>query len=328
MVTDTGVEMSARVGTIIWFDLIEGLVSLANCPSSNADHSGTTFSAYCDGLLDVGYSRLPSQDANHDVCHRISAHENLLHNGREVLQSLSKDPRILKSANPTLFHPDLHMRNIFVSEDDPTIITGFIDWQSSSIEPAIEYTDDVPDFAAPTFESAEGKEEDQRSTDIICRTAVDACLHGLIPKLSYARSINGILLQPFRFCHRTWLDGPAAFREQLIQLAKSWTDVGMQGACPYEIPGPDALRDQASDYQALLTARGVSQQVINLLQVPSDGWVPVSDYKAKLRDNQEAFRMFLDVMKETPSASGKASSELEDDLRQIWPFDVGSDTSG
>lgn len=37
----------------------------------------------------------------------------------------------------------------FVSEDDPTIITAMIDWQSSSIEPAFWYTDEAPDFATP-----------------------------------------------------------------------------------------------------------------------------------------------------------------------------------
>ncbi|OAT02100.1 uncharacterized protein BDCG_17386 [Blastomyces dermatitidis ER-3] len=52
------------------------------------------------------------------------------------------------TSTPTLFHPDLHKRNIFVSKDNPTAITGFIDWQSTSVEPAFEYAYDVPDFAS------------------------------------------------------------------------------------------------------------------------------------------------------------------------------------
>jgi aminoglycoside/choline kinase family phosphotransferase len=62
---------------------------------------------------------------------------------------MSEEPRIRNAATPTLLHPDLHKRNIFVSDDDPAVITGIIDWQSSSIEPAFWYADDVPDFARP-----------------------------------------------------------------------------------------------------------------------------------------------------------------------------------
>jgi hypothetical protein len=36
-----------------------------------------------------------------------------------------------------------------ISADDPTTITGITDWQSSSIEPALMYADEMPDFAAP-----------------------------------------------------------------------------------------------------------------------------------------------------------------------------------
>jgi aminoglycoside/choline kinase family phosphotransferase len=62
---------------------------------------------------------------------------------------MSEEPRIRNAVTPTLLHPDLHKRNIFVSDDDPAVITGIIDWQSSSIEPAFWYADDVPDFARP-----------------------------------------------------------------------------------------------------------------------------------------------------------------------------------
>jgi aminoglycoside phosphotransferase (APT) family kinase protein len=58
-------------------------------------------------------------------------------------------PQTPGSPKSTLLHADLHERNIFVSDDDPTIITGLIDCQSSSIEPDFVYADEMPDFAAP-----------------------------------------------------------------------------------------------------------------------------------------------------------------------------------
>ena len=65
----------------------------------------------------------------------------------KVLNAMAADSRIHDAAAPTLFHPDLHKRNIFISEHDPSGITGNVKWHSSSIEPAFWYTDQVPDFA-------------------------------------------------------------------------------------------------------------------------------------------------------------------------------------
>ena len=261
---DIGAEITARAGIISQLYLTEDRVSIITDLSHDVDRPGTTFSAYCDGLIDVGYSRLPPDNAQFDSRQHESpiTHSELLEAGRQVLRKLSEDPRIQKSAIPTLFHPDLHMRNIFVSEMDPTIVTSFIDWQSSSIEPAIEYTDDVPDFATSTLDTATSEDEGRlKKTDVICRTTTDACLHGLLPKLSYARIIDDKLLLPFRLCHRAWIDGPAVFREQLIQLAKSWTDLGIKDICPYRLPNQDALDDQASKFQAYLTAYAMSREI-------------------------------------------------------------------
>lgn len=84
----------------------------------------------------------------------MAAHTRLLNTGRGVIQKLAKDPRIRNAATAILCHTDLYKRNIFVSDEDPSIITDLIDWQSSSIEPAFEYADYVPDFAAPMTDAS------------------------------------------------------------------------------------------------------------------------------------------------------------------------------
>ena len=71
----------------------------------------------------------------------VAAYTRLLDAGGGVIQKLAKDPRIRGAATATLCHADLHKRNIFVSDEDPSVITSPIDWQSSSIEPAFEYAD-------------------------------------------------------------------------------------------------------------------------------------------------------------------------------------------
>ena len=59
-----------------------------------------------------------------------------------------KDVEAVKAASkPVLFHPDFHARNIFVALNDPTQVTGVVDWQSAAIEPAFVMAAETPDFA-------------------------------------------------------------------------------------------------------------------------------------------------------------------------------------
>lgn len=98
------------------------------------------------------------------------------------------DSRVRKAAAPTIYHADLHKENIILSDDNSTIVTYLIVWQSSSIEPAVEYADESPDFA-----------------------------YGLVPKLSVAKVLDDTLLRPFRGCHITWRAGAIASRQELVQ---------------------------------------------------------------------------------------------------------------
>ncbi|KAL5332625.1 hypothetical protein BJX70DRAFT_383697 [Aspergillus crustosus] len=91
---------------------------------------------------------------------------------------MSADPRIRDSATLLLFHPDVHMRNIFISEDDPSVITSIIDWQATSIEPAFWYLDEVPDFAT-------GSE--------LCTKAFELSSQFFTPKLSGPRLMDDSL---------------------------------------------------------------------------------------------------------------------------------------
>ena len=122
-----------------------------------------------------------------------------------------------RAAVPTLYHPDLHKRNIYVSKDDPTIITDVIDWQSSSIEPAFMYADETPDFTGPIH----GVSSDDGPAAVnaeLCRQAFGACLQALIPRVWAASMLDDDLLRPFRYCDRTWKDGAVAFRQELIDV--------------------------------------------------------------------------------------------------------------
>ncbi|KAL8993080.1 MAG: hypothetical protein Q9169_006615, partial [Polycauliona sp. 2 TL-2023] len=105
--------------------------------------------AYCSALIDIGLSWLPLTDDGKPSYHgTVTEHRRLLDSGRDMASELIKDPRVQKAATPILLHHDLHKRNIYVLDEDPTVISDIIDWQSSSINPAFMYTNHVPDFAS------------------------------------------------------------------------------------------------------------------------------------------------------------------------------------
>jgi hypothetical protein len=83
-------------------------------------------------LIDTGLSRIPAVDPvlHNWPCYHgsVEAHLRLLESGRIVIKHLAGDPRIRGAATPTLHYLDLHKGNVFVSNDDPAVITGIIDW--------------------------------------------------------------------------------------------------------------------------------------------------------------------------------------------------------
>lgn len=249
----------------------------------------------------------------------MPTHTRLLNAGREVIQKLGEDPRVRGAATATLCHTDLHKRNIFVSDDDPSVVTDLIDWQSSSIEPAFEYADYVPDFAARTIDaSPEGKHTEIKAA--LCRQAFDICLQVLIPKLYAARALDDDLLRSFCYCHRTWRDGAAVFKHELIEISSRWDELGLAGSCPYALPTSIEILERQKEFQSFRTAIDLKQRLISLLDTSSDGWVPMDSWEATEVAHQEAFREVLQAVR---SAEGIDTQSMnEEELRRIWPFDI------
>ncbi|XPS81053.1 hypothetical protein M3J09_012996 [Ascochyta lentis] len=279
--------------------------------------------AYCNGLIDTGFARLPPADPSPQRPRyhgSVQTHHRLLEYGRAVLSKMAMDPRIQKAAIPMFFHPDLHKRNIFVSEEDPTVVSAMIDWQSSSIEPAFWYADVVPDFAQPVPDpSDEGRNEPKSEA---CAKAFDACIQLLVPKLAAARSMDESLFRPFRYCYRTWEDGAVAFREELIQTSLHWKELGLLGSCPFPVPFPDELVRHQKDYKQFEAAHQLKHSLSGLLSTTSDGWVPSEQWEATELAHREVFAGMLQEVLGNKQPDDDEPIRSEEDLREIWPFDL------
>ncbi|PWY71677.1 hypothetical protein BO70DRAFT_414391, partial [Aspergillus heteromorphus CBS 117.55] len=151
---------------------------------------------YCSGLIYTGFTRLPKASAIDHKLHphqgSVDDHIRLLRTSQKVILRLIEDARIQTAATPTLLHPDFHKRNIHVSAEDPTIITGLIDRQSSSIEPAFIYTNEIPDFAA-LFETV------QRLKSWL-RTSMNTNSDGWVPS-----EVFGAAQEAHRVAYEEWI---------------------------------------------------------------------------------------------------------------------------
>ncbi|KAF1999205.1 hypothetical protein P154DRAFT_577142 [Amniculicola lignicola CBS 123094] len=281
------------------------------------------FAAYCDGLIDTGISKIPPAGAlpqRPRYQGSITTHYELLEYGRAVAKKMAKDPRIQNAATPIIFHPDLHKRNIFVSEADPTVITAIIDWQSTSIEPAFWHADEVPDFAQPISDpSCEDQIEPKSEA---CAKAFDICTQFLVPKLSVPRSMEEALFRPFRYCYRTWEDGAVAFREELIQTSRCWKELGLAESCPFPLPSPDEYAVHRKDYKLFEAAHQLRHSLSSLLNTASDGWVPLEDWEATETAHRETFRGMRQQILGNEDPDDDEPIRDEADLREIWPFDL------
>jgi hypothetical protein len=278
---------------------------------------------YCDGLIDTGISKIPpagSVSKRPRYQGSIETHKKLLNYGRAMLKEMAKSSRIQNAASPMMFHPDLHKRNIFVSEEDPTVVSAIIDWHSTSIEPAFWYADATLDFAQPVYDPSGGHEIEPKSE--ACAKAYDVCLQFWAPRLSAAKSMDEAYFQPFRYCYRTWEDGAVAFREELIQTSRRWKELGFAVPSPFPLPCPDDIAVHQKEYRLFEAAQQLRYSLSSLLNTASDGWVPSEDWEGTESAHREVFEGMLQEILGNEQPDDDEPIRGGDVLTEIWPFDL------
>lgn len=237
-----------------------------------------------------------------------------------MIKEISQHLQWQKAAHPTLFHPDLNKRNIFVSEQDPTMITAIIDWQSAAVEPAFWYADEIPDFVKPDINPT--IEDQAKLLDELRVQAFDKCTQFLTPTLAGPRLMDEGLFRPFRYCYRTWKDGAVAFQHELIETARDWRKLGLPGISPLPVPSAEQLQAHQKDYQRFLAAQELRINLSKLLNTASDGWVPTQDWETAQQGQGVMFNGMRQAVIENDQADDDEPIRTEEDLREIWPFDL------
>lgn len=243
-----------------------------------------------------------------------------------VLYDLIKEPQVQRVARPTLLHADLHKRNIFVSDSEPSKITGIIDWQSTSIEPAFIYANETPDFATLVDRMPETARDGQdqamqkkKQKDIqLCAEAFEVWMKGYVPAISQARAVDDTILRPFRHCNTSWRDSVVAVRSDLIDLARGWNELGLAGSCPYQ-PTQDEVAIHEKNREDFESVLSLKTWLMQTLSVTSDGWIHIDEFPLILSAYREAYEQWIEIARQAV-ASGDVEMSVKK-AEKLWPFD-------
>ncbi|KAE8326939.1 kinase-like domain-containing protein [Aspergillus sergii] len=250
------------------------------------------------------YTRIPQghmvKDEQLPYQGSIQDHTELLETRQKVLDRLIQDPRILEAASPTLIHADLHKRNIYVSPDGPTVVTGVIDWQSTNFASRPSESQ-----LAEVDESAPDDQKKKLNDAKICHQTYDVCMKGLVTKLRQA-----MLLDPA-------LVSATALRQELMELSARWSDLGMQGSCPY-LPDEQQVAIHAELYEYFGTVQRLKMWLRVSLGTDSDGWVLNDVWEAAKDAHRAAYNEWMETARNAEAKGDELTVKKAD---RLWPFD-------
>ncbi|KAI5356527.1 Putative aminoglycoside phosphotransferase, protein kinase-like domain superfamily [Septoria linicola] len=234
-----------------------------------------------------------------------------------------------KFASPTLWHSDLHLGNIYVSEEDPTQIVSIIDWQSLLVLPLFcqvrfpEFLDLPEDYeiGAPVPDRPEKLDEMEEDDRLIAEHEYkQACLGKAYEAASGFKNkqVYKALRLPTYYkdflerCGEVSEEGIVPLRACLIELPKGWEESDLAGECPIEFTPEDLLKheEEFEDYSSFHRIRAIAREY---LDTDTEGWIPPgTDIEFKRNQNQK----LLQLMMKRSAEYGKTPEEV----RQIWPF--------
>lgn len=240
---------------------------------------------------------------------------------------------------PKLWHKDLHIGNIFVSDEDPTKIVSVIDWQSAVVAPLFCQVQ-FPAFIqiskgftwTPETEPSETKlpdeydqmdEDDQAAAIFERNQAVLAkmyhhCCRIMNENIYLALALPTYYPNLFTACRITPYEGVVPLRSCLLRIAKDWDDeelYGFSGDCPIKFTEDYLERSKKEDekYQDYVDVR---DGIKKILPMDSQGWIhPDSDFEGIQKANNELREKLIDhCVKE-----GSSPEEIEE-IKAMWPW--------
>lgn len=277
---------------------------------------GENFADYCEAIIETGISTLPGPQFPVDpkpwYHGTVTGCREALNEARPILGAFG-DHLPQDIVRPVLNHPDLHMGNIIVALDNPTVILGIIGWQSASIEPAFRQMRRIPDFARQT-------DSESANHATLYRNYIER--HH--PWLYQAMNVNKHLNNLFSTCLRAWRYG-FVIQGQIAWLSWLWERLGFDlGPYPHGEISEDWRNEYMWRYNAYSETKHIHRTVARLLKTGlRDGFrVRFGELETTRDLNKSLFYgylWFVQARENNRSARPPMSTE---ELRSVWPYDV------
>lgn len=245
------------------------------------------------------------------------------------MSAIADSPKLLDKSQPVIWHTDIHMGNIFVSEDDFEKVTGFIDWQNTSINPFFLQAR-WPVFLNPPSDYQEGqvmpslpenfKQMDDEGKEIALYNKAKATwskVYEVANFLNNRRAWRAMqaptpLKELFRRCGETWDEGIVPLRATLIDVFLNQKDFGFAHGVPSLDFTQEQIASHGQDFAAYEEWHEMRRLVKDMLDTDDEGWIaPGRDLGEIKSRNKMLLDHYISEM-----TSNKSSEEVE----RMWPF--------
>lgn len=256
-------------------------------------------------------------------------HEAVLDSALKILPSLEKSPQLQEKFKPTLWHTDLHMGNIYVSDEDHSRITCLIDWQHTSISPLFmqvrwpifleppegyEEGTKMPQLP-PDFENFDADDKEialAEKNQATCAKAYELTTLLTNRDAYYAKwGLHESIRDLFVRLGDTWEDGFVPLRTCLVRIFTNWKPFGFPDPCPIQFT-PAELAFYEHQLSESLRFHEVRAFAKKYLETDDEGWVaPQLDFAEKQKRNETLLNFTIERLE---------GSKTADEVRAIWPF--------
>ncbi|KAL8901341.1 MAG: hypothetical protein Q9207_005255 [Kuettlingeria erythrocarpa] len=259
-------------------------------------------------------------------------YESVLNSARKVIPYMAEIPALQQTSAPSLWHPDLHMGNIFVSEADHAQITCLIDWQSACVSPLFlqprwpvfltpltplgfeDIKDGLPKLPK-NFDQLDAADKTLAMYEKDNATYAKAYMaatflknrKAYMARFSVKESLQGF----FSDIGDIRQDGIVPLKVHLVRIFLSWESMGFSDPCPLRFTSAeiDSLNRQSDEYTRFQEIQSIAKKY---LSTDSEGWIaPLLDFAEKEAQNRALLELVIEQFKSQMSA---------DEVRAIWPF--------
>lgn len=235
-----------------------------------------------------------------------------------------------KFDRPTIRHPDLQPRNIFVDKDFK--ITGLIDWQHSCILPLFlqagvpkyfQTVDDesftllTPPKLSEDFELMDEEQQAQaaetfRQRHLQFYYMAATVRYNPVHFDALAEPFTGLKSNVFKLASNPWEGDNVLLRAALIEVMRHWPALSPEEPhCPVSY-SDNEVGECLQLYDNLQEADAQLEQTSRVLGIGPEGWVPTEDYEGTKAFAAEIKRLALEDAE---------SDLLRAQIEEHWPFD-------